>query len=155
MREIRRKLRQLPRERRKDIAASIREGRAVNDPRDAPLAAAWAERIVRLARRFPAWALPLRSRPQGWRAWAWLLHLTWILVAAAFAYYLLFLWLRGVWRWVLLGFLVYSALTTPLTIARMLRAYWNAAEAARRNRAVLDQAPVSRALPAPAFRNDA
>jgi hypothetical protein len=114
----------------------------VNDPRDATLAAASAERLVRLARRSPSWALP-RRRPQGWRAWAWLLHLAWILVAAAFAYYLLFLWLPGVWRWVLLGFIVYSALTTPFTIARVLRMYWNAPEAARRNREAVDQGPDS------------
>lgn len=143
IREIRREVRGLPRERREEIAASIREGRAVNDPRDAALATAWAERLVLAARRFPSWALPLRCRPQGWRAYAWLLHLGWIVGAAAFAYHLVFLSLSGVWRWVLLGVLAYSALTTPFTIARMLRTYWSAPEAATRNRELADRRPVS------------
>src|SRR3954452_12665521 len=140
MREIRRRLRQLPRDRRKDIASSIREGRAVRDPRDAPLAAVWAERLAAKAQRSPWWLLPL-TRPRGWRARFWVVHLVWVLGAVALAYVGIWSLLPGAWRWVLLGFLVYSAITTPFTIRQMLRAYWNAPEAAGRNKQVANEAP--------------
>lgn len=140
MREIRRRLRELPRERRKDVVSSIREGRLVRDPRDAPLAFAWAERLAAKGQRSPWWLLPL-SRPHGWRARFWVVHLVWIIAAAVYAYVLLWSLLPGVWRWVLLGFLVYSAITTPFTMRQMLRAYWNAPEAAKRNRQAAIEAP--------------
>jgi len=142
MREIRRRLRQLPRERRKDIASSIREGRAVRDPRDAPLAAVWAERLAAKAQRSPWWLLLPLTRPRGWRARFWVVHLVWVLGAVALAYVGIWSLLPGAWRWVLLGFLVYSAITTPFTIRQMLRAYWNAPEAAGRNKQVANEAPV-------------
>ena len=42
----------------------------------------------------------------------------------------------------MLGFLVYSAVTTPFAIRQMLRTYWNAPEAAERNKEVAKEAPV-------------
>jgi hypothetical protein len=139
LREVRRELRRLPRERRREVASSIRDGRAVSDPRDAPLAAAWAERLVLLATRVPGWLMPLSRRPQGWRARVWLLHLTLVVAAVIYAYYELWNVLSGLWRWVLLGWLIYSALTLPLTIRTMRRTfhtYWNAPTAAEKNREV-------------------
>jgi hypothetical protein len=44
---------------------------------------------------------------------------------------------ESAWRWVVLGALAYSVIATPVTIAQMLRAYWNAPEAARKNRQLL------------------
>jgi len=136
MRQIRGQLRQLPRERRTDISRAIREGRAVQDSRDAALAASWAERLEAAADRFPRWTrwvLPLR-RPRGWRARVWAVHAVWLTAAIVYAYVTLWHLLPGLWRWLLVGFLVYSGLTTPLTIRRMLGAYWNAPEAAKKNR---------------------
>ena len=135
MPEIRRRLRQLPRERRKDIVSAIREGRAVRDARDAALAAAWAEQLEAKARRPPWWLLPL-TRPRGWRARLWVVHLILIVGAVAYAYVSIWPLLSGVWRWALLGFLVYGTIITPLTMRQMLRAYWNAPEAAIRNRRI-------------------
>src|SRR5438067_2180523 len=82
MREIRRALRKLPRERRKDVVSSIREGRSVRDPRDAALAAVWAERLAAKGQRSPWWLLPL-ARPRGWRGWIWGVHLGWLVGAVA------------------------------------------------------------------------
>jgi hypothetical protein len=132
IREIRREVRQLPRERRRDVLASIREGRAVRDSRDAALAAAWAERLAAKAERSPSWLLPL-NRPRGRRAWLWVVHLVWIVGAISYAYVRIWSVVPGIWRWVLLAFLAYSAITAPLTLRQMLRAYWNAPEAAMRN----------------------
>jgi hypothetical protein len=140
MPEIRHGLRQLPRARRKDIVSSIREGRAVRDPRDAALAAAWAERLDAKARRSPWWLLPL-TRPRGWRARLWVVHLVWIVGAVAYAYVSIWSLLPGVWRWALLGFLSYGAITTPFTMRQMLRAYWNAPEAAARNKQIATEPP--------------
>jgi hypothetical protein len=119
------------------MSAAIREGRAVSDPRDARLTAAWAEFLATNAHRVPQWLLPLARRPQGWRAWAWLGHLVWIVAAVAYAYYTLLRVLTGTWHWVLLGFLIYVVLSLPMTfrtMRRTLRAYWNAPVAARKNR---------------------
>src|SRR5438105_10673976 len=96
MREIRRRLRKLPRERRKDVVSSIREGRSVRDPRDAPLAAVWAERLAAKGRRSPWWLLPL-TRPRGWRGRLWVVHLVWIVGAVAYTYVLIWSLLRGTW----------------------------------------------------------
>ena len=112
----------------------------MRDPRDAPLAAAWAERLAAKAQRTPWWLLPL-TRPRGWRARLWVVHLVWVVGTAAYAFVLIWLLLPGAWRWVLLGFLVYSVSTTPFTMRQMLRAYWNAPEAARRNRQGATKAP--------------
>jgi len=139
VREIRRRIRKLPRERRKDVVASIRQGRAVTDPRDAPLAADWAERLSAWGRRSPWWLLPLQ-RLRGWRAWLWVVHVVWVGIALAFAFALIWSILPGLWRWIVLGFLVYSAITTPLTLRQMFRVYWNAPEAARLNREVATRA---------------
>jgi hypothetical protein len=75
-----------------------------------------------------------RSRPQGKRAWLWLLHLAWIIVAIVVAIATLWSSIPGIWRWIILGFFAYSAIVTPLTIAQTLRAYWNAPQAAEKNR---------------------
>jgi hypothetical protein len=119
------------------MASAIRDGRAVRDPRDAPLAAAWAEAISVNAVRAPQWLLPLARRPRGWRAKVWLLHLVWVTAAVAYAYYTLWRVLTGAWHWVLLGFLIYVVLSLPMTfrtMRRTLRASWNAPAAAEANR---------------------
>lgn len=108
LRDVRRALRHLPREHRKDLIAAIRAGRAVNDPRDAALAVAWAERLQRV--RWPGWVM-LRSRPRGKRAWLWLLHLAWIVAALAVALATLWSSLPGVWRWVIVGVFAYHPST--------------------------------------------
>jgi hypothetical protein len=134
LRDVRRAVRQLPRERRKDVLAAIRAGRAVNDPRDAVLAVAWAERLSKV--RWPAWAMP-RERPRGKRRWLWLLHLTWVVGALVVA--LIGSWssFPGIWRWLFVGVLAYGTIVTPMTIARLLRIYWNAPAAAEKNRQLL------------------
>lgn len=55
------------------------------------------------------------------------------IASIAYAYVSVWSVLPGVWKWVVLGVLVYSAVTTPLTLWQILRLYWNAPEAARRN----------------------
>jgi len=140
MREIRRRLRELPRERRHDLLAAIRSGRAVQDPRDAALAVAWAEALdaKRQTWAWPRWVLP-RSRPTGWRAWAWLAHFIWITVAMGVADATLWHSLPGFWRWIIIGVVAYGFVTMPFTIWRMLQAYWNASEAARKNHDLLSR----------------
>src|SRR5438132_6773301 len=81
-RGARRAVRALPRERRRALVRALRAGRAVEDPRDAALAVAWAQRLQQVS--WPRWALP-RTRPHGWRRWLWLAHLVWILAAGAIA----------------------------------------------------------------------
>jgi hypothetical protein len=98
---------------------------------------AWAERLDAKGRGWPWWLMP-RTRPAGWRAWAWLLHLIWIAAAAGYAFVLIWPALPAAWRWVIVGFLVYGAITTPVTMRQVLRACWNAPAAARKNREVLD-----------------
>jgi hypothetical protein len=134
LREVRRALRQLPSERRKDVLAAIRAGRAVNDPRDAVLAVAWAERLSKV--RWPAWVMP-RARPHGKRRWLWLLHLTWVVGALVVALISSWSSIPGNWRWLLVGVLAYGTIVTPITIARVLRTYWNAPETAEKNRQLL------------------
>jgi hypothetical protein len=131
LRDVRRAIRRLPRERRKDILAAIREGREVKDLRDARLAAAWAERLQH--GRWPSGLMP-RSRPHGKRAWLWLLHLGWIIIATVGAFLIFWSIIPGIWRWVAIGIYAYSAVITPFTVRQMLRAYWNAPEAAKKNR---------------------
>jgi hypothetical protein len=134
LRDVRRAVRQLPRERRKDVLAAIRAGRAVNDPRDAVLAVAWAERLGKV--RWPAWVMP-RERPHGKRRWLWLLHLTWVVGAVVVALISSWSSIPGIWRWLLVGVFAYGTIVTPITIARVLRTYWNAPEAAEKNRQLL------------------
>jgi hypothetical protein len=134
LRDVRRAVRQLPRERRKDVLAAIRAGRAVNDPRDAILAVAWAERLSKV--RWPAWVMP-RERPHGKRRWLWLLHLIWVVAAVVVALISSWSSIPGSWRWPLVGVFAYSTIVTPITIARGLRTYWNAPEAAEKNRQLL------------------
>jgi hypothetical protein len=144
LRDVRRAVRRLPRDRRKDMISAIRAGRAVSDPRDAALAVAWAEPLERF--HWPGWVLP-RSRPRGKRALLWLAHLAWIVAAVAVALASLWSGIPGVWRWVIVGFLAYSAIVTPLMITQTLRAYWNASDAAEENRrlvAVADDHPTNR-----------
>ncbi len=75
-----------------------------------------------------------RARPQGKRAWLWLVHLVWIIAAMVVAIATLWSSIPDVWRWVIVGFFAYSAIVTPLTMARTLRAYWNAPKAGEENR---------------------
>ena len=134
LRDVRRAVRQLPRERRKDVLAAIRAGRTVTDPRDAVLVVAWAERLSKV--RWPAWVMP-RERPHGKRRWLWLLHLTWHVGTVVVALIISWSSIPGVWRWPLVGVLAYWTIATPITIARVLRTYWNAPEAAEKNRQLL------------------
>jgi hypothetical protein len=138
MRDVRRAVRQLPLERRKDVLAAIRAGRAVNDPRDAVMAVAWAERLSKV--RWPAWVLP-RQRPDGKRRWLWLLHLTWLVGAVVVALISLWSSIPGIWRWLLVGVLAYGTIVTPITIAQVLRTYWNAPAAADKNRQLIARRP--------------
>jgi hypothetical protein len=133
LRDVRRAIRRLPRERRKDILVAIREGCEVKDLRDAHLAAAWAERLEHVP--WPSWLMP-RSRPQGKHAWLWLLHLGWIIVGSVGAFLTFWSIIPGVWRWIAIGIYAYSAVITPFTVRQMLRAYWNAPDAAKKNRQV-------------------
>jgi hypothetical protein len=134
--DLRRELRRLPRERRKEILAAVRAGRAVHDPQDAALAIAWAERLERL--QWPSWVMP-RTRPQGKRAWVWSAHLLWIVAALVIAVLTLWSSLPHAWRWPIVGIFAYSLLVTPFVMTKTLRAYWNAPEAAAANRRLLAQ----------------
>jgi hypothetical protein len=136
LRDVRRAIRRLPRDRRKDIIAAIRAGREVKDSRDARLAVASAERLERV--HWPSWVMP-RSRPHGKRAWLWLLHLGWIIAATVGAVLAFWSIVPGLWRWVITGIYAYAAVTAPVTVTQMLRAYWNAPEAAKKNRQLLGE----------------
>jgi hypothetical protein len=133
LREIRAALRTIPRDRRREIVNAIRAGRAVNDPRDASLAVAWAEYLDRRRSTWPRWFMPLK-RPHGKRAWLWLLHVASMLVALALACRFLWTWLGTPWRYFAIAWVAYSVVTTPLIIGRTLRSYWNAPQAAAANR---------------------
>jgi hypothetical protein len=108
----------------------------VNDPRDAVLAVAWAERLSKV--RWPAWVMP-RERPHGKRRWLWLLDLTGVVAAVVVALISSWSSIPGSWRWPLVGVFVYWTIVTPITIARGLRTYWNAPEAAEKNRQLLPE----------------
>lgn len=112
----------------------------MHDPRDAALAVAWAETLdaKRQTWTWPRWVLP-NSKPTGWRAWAWLVHFIWIAVAIAVADATLWHSLPGLWRWVIVGALAYGLITMPLTLWRVLQTYWNASEAAHRNRELMSR----------------
>ena len=106
----------------------------MEDPRDAALAVAWAQRLQQVS--WPRWALP-RTRPHGWRRWLWLAHLVWILAAGAIAVVRVWSSIPDAWRWLLVGLAAYTLVSLPFTLAPMLRLYWNAPEAERRNRELL------------------
>src|ERR1700755_26724 len=100
MREIREELRGLPSERRKDVGAAVREGRAVTDARDAALAVRWAQHLE--AADWPRWVMP-RRRPSGRRAWGWALWAVVLTALVAWALWVL-VWpdLPGGRGWVML-----------------------------------------------------
>jgi hypothetical protein len=78
-----------------------------------------------------------RARPHGKRRWLWLLHLTWVVGAVVAALISSWSSIPGMWRWLLVGVLAYGTIVSPITIARVLRTYWNAPEAAEKNRQLL------------------
>jgi hypothetical protein len=136
--DLRRALRALSPQRRREIARAVREGRAVDDSRDAALAVAWARRVQ--AAPWLKWVLP-ETRPHGRRAVLWLLHATWFLLAVATA--VAFAWESlGLARWLVLAVLAYGIVSMPWLLAHVLRTRWNAPEAERRNSELL--APTAR-----------
>ena len=139
LREIRTELRKIPRDRRREIVRSIRDGRAVSDPRDAALAVACPEYLDqrRHSRAWIPWALP-RERPHGKRKALWLAHAAWMLGAIALTCRYLWTWLPSPWRYLVIAFFAYSVATIPFTLGRILRGYWNAPQAAQANRELLD-----------------
>ena len=133
---VRRAMRALPSERRRAVVRAVRDGRAVDDPRDAPLAVAWARRVQ--TAWWPRWFLP-QTRPRGRRAVLWLLHVAWIVVVIVTAVVVPTWRGGGVLRWVVVGALGYSIVSMPWLFALILRTRWNAPEAERRNRELLGQ----------------
>jgi len=134
--ELRRALRALPAKRRRALARAVREGRAVDDPRDAASAVAWARRIQAVP--IPGWLLP-REKPHGRRAVLWLLHGAWI-SAVVVAAVLVPAWRAGgIVRWLVVGAVLYSVASGQWLLALTLRARWNAPEAERRNRELLEE----------------
>jgi hypothetical protein len=135
--DLRREIRSLPRERRRELGRAVREGRAVDDPRDAALAVAWAQRVQRS--RWPSWFLPA-TRPHGRRAFLWCVHAAWVIVVIVITL-IGATWHRGeIIRWAAVGVLAYSMLSTTWLFRLTLRARWNAPDAERRNRELLDSA---------------
>ena len=106
----------------------------MNDPRDAPLAVAWADYLDR-RRSMLRWAMLPRERPHGKRAWLWLIHLALVVAALASTSYYLWVWFPAPWRYFTVAWIAYCVATTPVQIARTLRSYWNAPRAAAANRA--------------------
>jgi hypothetical protein len=133
--DFRRKIRSLPRERRRELGRAVRAGRAVNDPRDAQLAVAWTQRMQRS--KWPSWFLPA-TRPHGKRAFLWWMHAAWV-VAVIVTALIGAIWHRGeIIRWAAVAVLAYSILSTTWLFRLILRTRWNAREAERRNRELLD-----------------
>jgi hypothetical protein len=131
---LRREIRSLPRERRRALGRAVREGRAVDDPRDVELAVAWAQRVQRSwgAR----WLLPA-IRPHGKRAFLWCVHAAWV-VAVIVTALIGATWHRGgIIRWAAVAVLAYCILSTTWLVRLILRTRWNAPEAERRNRELL------------------
>jgi len=137
---LRSALRALPRERRRALSRAIREGRAVDDHRDAALAVAWARRVQ--AAPWPKWILP-RTRPRGRRAFLWLLHAAWLVVALVAVIVVPFWRSGGIARWVVVGVFAYSLVSAPWLLSLTLRMRWNAPEAERTNRDLLGSADES------------
>ncbi len=69
-----------------------------------------------------------------------MLHALWVIVPLVVAVPVLFSQSHGIIRWVFVGALVYGAVSWPWILAFMARMRWNAAEAERRNRELLDPA---------------
>jgi hypothetical protein len=132
-------MRALPSKRRRAVVRAVRDGRAVNDPRDAHLAVAWARRAQ--AVWWPRWFLP-QTRPHGWVAVLWFLHAAWILVVVAAAIVIPTWRGGGVLRWVVVGAFVYSIMSLPWLLALILRTRWNSPEAERQNRELIRQTAV-------------
>ncbi|HEY2355277.1 MAG TPA: hypothetical protein VGH79_10315 [Gaiellaceae bacterium] len=78
-----------------------------------------------------------RDRPRGKHAWLWGLHAAWMVVAVAIAVWLAHL--PSPWDYLVIGFFVYSAVTVPFTLRRVLTSYWNASQAAAANRELLER----------------
>jgi hypothetical protein len=132
---LRREIRSLPRERRRELGRAVREGRTVVDPRDAALAVAWAQRMQRMW--WPSWFLPA-TRPHGGRAALWGVHGAWVVVVIVTAL-IGATWHRGdIIRWGTVVVLAYSILSMSWLFRLILRTRWNAPEAERRNRELLD-----------------
>lgn len=129
-------MRVLSPERRRALVRAVREGRAVDDPRDARVAVAWAQRAQ--AAWWPKWLLP-QTRPHGRRAVLWVLHVAWILVAIVTAVVVPTWRGGGILRWVVVGAVAYSIVSMPWLFALILRTRWNSPEAERRNRELLGQ----------------
>jgi hypothetical protein len=140
---LRRALRDLPSDRRKGIGRAVREGRCVDDPRDAALAVALARRMQRVP--WLRWALP-ETRPTGKRKILWIGHAAFVLAALVVA--LVFAWNSlGLARWIFLGVFAYGVISVPWVLSVVLRMRWNAPEAERRNRELLASHPRSGDIP--------
>ena len=59
-----------------------------------------------------------------------------MLVSLAITCGVVWTWIPTPWHYFVIAWIAYSVVTTPLTIARMLRSYWNAPQAAAANREV-------------------
>src|SRR6266545_6343965 len=105
--ELQRALRHLPDSRRRALLRAVRQGRAVDDPRDATLAVAWARRVQDIS--WPRWVLP-QTRPHGRGAALWTLHGAWLAGALLLAAVQARLAVGGILGWILLGTIVYSIL---------------------------------------------
>ena len=135
VRDPRGEIRALPRERRRALGRAVRQRRAVDDPRDAELAVAWAQCMQRT--RWPRWLLPA-TRPHGTRDVLWGMHAIWV-AAVIDTTAVGATWHRGeIIRWAAVGVLAYSVLSTSRLFRLILRTRWNAPEAERRNRELLD-----------------
>lgn len=132
--DLRRALRALPPKRRRGLMRAVREGRAVDDPRDAALAVAVTRRIQ--ATRWPRWVLP-ETRPRGRRALLWGAHATWLVLVLVAAVIVPVWRINGIGRWILVGVLAYAIVSSPWMLALVLRTRWNAHEAERQNRELL------------------
>jgi hypothetical protein len=129
---VRTRLRRLPQERRRDVVAALREGRAVRDPRDAPLAVALAERPARNAGRWPVriWIQPRSSRERIERT----IHV--VILPASLAYAMYVVWSNGGWvHWAVLAWLVLSVTSIPAYV-QTFRVLRNAPAALEANRAM-------------------
>ncbi len=132
--ELRRALRRLPGSRRRALLRAVRQGRAVDEPRDATLAVAWARRVQVFS--WPRWVLP-QTRPHGRGAALWLLHGAWLAGALLLTAVQIQLAVGRILGWIFAGTIVYSIIGAPWFLAVILRTRWNAPEAERRNRQLL------------------
>jgi hypothetical protein len=129
--EVFRAIRALPKDRRRELTRAVRAGRAVADPRDRALAAAWARTFTDAW--WPRWLLP-RERPRGRARALWLLHAAWLLATFILVGVEVASSLHGSRRWVVVALLVYALVAVPPLLWFTLRVRWNAPEAERLNR---------------------